>query len=790
MEHNHNEDPFANVPRAEAWSLVVGQAGSIAVYVALAFLVLSGILYLISGKVPKAEKFATISFVLGSISIFVPFGCLLALFIKDQFQYEYVFSHDDSLTELKYKIAGVWTAQEGSFLLWACATSLFGLLTIGGSGIYRRTYGTVFALILGSLCGILAYESPFDLLKDVVQKGEVLMPPRGNGMTPSLQNYWVVIHPPTIFLGFGALTIFFAYAVAAMVHKNAKDWITYCRPWSLVTLAILGLGLSMGGLWAYETQGWGGFWAWDPVENVSLVPWLLMAALIHGIIVQNVRGRWAASNLIMGGLPFLSFVYGTFLTRSGLLDKVSVHSFASMDRNALGILRGFLIFLVVGFIALCVWRAKSVANETVKSIEPENGINRENSYRFGMMVLSMLGLVIAVGMSWPVIAALRGGQGARVEEWLYHQVVVWFFIPLMLLMGAAPFVSWREMGAKALFGRIANVLSLSIGLTGFTFIGLMDGPFGVRSHAESTVRNPMGGTWPLIPVLGLLMFLCWFVAVTGGWRAIELAKKWKMSVGGFVSHLGFAVLIGGLILSRGMEKKQQSFVQSGSPASALDYVVSFKKLEGKDLFDRDSKAVFEFKDPAGRTFDATPGLYYYEQGEELKTQVWPFVKSSPTHDVYVALFPPVTDVWEMPMTFKPKEKRTVDQITVEYLEPTSNGTTGVGAKFGAKMRITTRTGTFDVEPQMQVTEGGIQPLLTPVGTEFFAVLGRMDAATRAVDLKLMFQKPLYPLEVFYKPMTSLVWVGTGILTIGGLMSAFARRRRHSKAPAPLSPVEV
>jgi cytochrome c-type biogenesis protein CcmF len=767
----------------------LGEIGAKSIWFAIAALLLAILFYVIAGSNPRRMAIANALFVIGCGTFFVPFAAILTLFIRDQFQFQYVFNHGDTITELKYKIAGVWTAQEGSFLLWAVCTSLFGLLTLRGSGVYRRAYASTFAVVLCILGGILAFESPFGLLKDVVQNGEVLIPPRGNGMVPSLQNYWVVIHPPVIFLGFGALTIFFAYGVAALIHQDAKQWIALARPWGLAILGVLGLGICMGGLWAYETQGWGGFWAWDPVENVSLVPWLFLVILVHGFIVQTARGKWAIGNLWLSGLPFISFVYGTFLTRSGLLDKVSVHSFASMNGTALQILRIALITLTVAFVGLAIWRAKTVAMATVEPQAEESGVTRESGYRFGMLLFLLLGAVIALGMSWPVITALQGGQGSRVEEWLYHQVVVWFFIPIMFAMAAVPFISWRGMGWKALLNRIANCLSLAIGATGFLYIGMMDTPWGVRAHAGTTVRNPFGGTWPMVPVVGILVALCFFVAITAGWRAIELSRKWGMTVGGFVAHVGFALLLGGLIISRGFEMKQQVFVQSGAPANALDYIVTFKELKGKDLFDRDAKAVFELEDPKGEKITVEPGLYYYNQNEEVKPQVWPYVKNSPTHDVYFALFPPVTDVWEVPQTFRVKEKREIDGITVEYLEPTTEGEPGTaGAKFGAKMRITTRTGTYDVNPKMELTEGGIQPVLTAVGTEFFAVLGRMDAGTRNVDLKLLFQKPLYPVEVYYKPLTILVWVGTGILTIGGLMAAFGRRRRivAEREPKPVT----
>ena len=192
-------------------------------------------------------------------------------------------------------------------------------------------------------------------------------------MTPALQNYWVAIHPPTIFSGFGLLIVPFALGVAGLFRRDLVGWASAARPFVLWGVAILGLGISMGGLWAYETQGWGGFWAWDPVENVSLVPWLFLVALSHGLIVQARTSRGLFMTALLAGVPFLSFVYGTFLTRSGLLDKVSNHSFASMDGSALQVLRGMLAALVVGYIAYSIAASRLAKKTVLAPVEPQAG---------------------------------------------------------------------------------------------------------------------------------------------------------------------------------------------------------------------------------------------------------------------------------------------------------------------------------------------------------------------------------------------------------------------------------
>lgn len=779
-----NEAVLSTFPTAAPWSLWTGELGKDLVIASLIAFIGATIFWLLPRFAAETDqafenrnKISSGLFVAGCIFTLGTMGCLTALFVKDQFQYGYVFNHSGTSTSIAYKVASVWTAQQGSFLLWASTSALFGLLAIGATGTYRRIFGSAYAVFQACLCGILAYDSPFTLLKDVVAHGKVFVPPDGNGMVPSLQNYWVIIHPPTIFTGFGSLTVLFAYAVAAMLTKNGEKWVSQVRPYALVSMSILGLGLCMGGMWAYETQGWGGFWAWDPVENVSFVPWLFCTALAHGLIVQSTRQRWKAANLLLAGLPFVAFVYGTFLTRSGLLDKVSVHSFASMDKSALQVLRTFLVVLCIGFASLWIGTRKQFTSEP----HPTNSA-RESFYRFGVLIISLFATVIALGMSWPVITALRGGQGSAVEERTYHLVVTWFFIPTMIAMAVAPFASWREMHRNELFARILNVVSVSTGLTGFLMFALTNPTFGVHLQGGENVATPFGTKFPLVPWMAILLFCCVFVATANIWRIAESIRRNKTTLGGFLAHLGFATLLAGLILSRGFEQKSQEYIQEGQPAHMLDYNVEYKRMEGKDLTDRDGKVIFNVTGPDGSHFEATPGLYWHQQGDEMKAQVWPDVHKSFTHDVYFSLHEPVMNVWDQPEVFHPGETRsiagmTANPIQVHYDQMTTAGPLGqVGATFGANLKVTTEEGTFAVHPTLQLTDQGLEPHFAKVGSQFIATLSRMDPADHSVTVQLLFQHPVYPIELFYKPLTSLVWIGTGIFTVGGFLSAYSRRR--------------
>jgi cytochrome c-type biogenesis protein CcmF len=713
---------------------------------------------------------------LASLSLFGVFACLAALFVGGQFQYEYVFSHSEKDLALKYRVAAIWSGQEGSFLLWATCSAIFGLLAAPFTGIYRRWFTIPFALFLAALSGILAYETPFNIIPEILALPKPVLPPSGTGLTPALQNYWVVIHPPTIFMGFGSLTVLFCWAFAAMVERNPIEWAKAVRPWAILSTSILGLGLMMGGFWAYETLGWGGFWAWDPVENVSFVPWILGAGLIHGLIIQVTRGRYISANLILGGMPFIAFVYGTFLTRSGFLGDSSVHSFAEMKRGALWLLVGLGGIALVSFLWLYIARGRHLAKEFGQGETP-SGVNREGLYHTAILLLSAIGVATAIGMSMPFISSLVLQKNVAIQEWLYHQVLSWAYIPVILFIGLVPFVSWRSMSAKEIFGRVVNIFSLSIGITGFLLFFFRHPDLGIAADpAKSTLVAGLIEV-PTVYWVSFLVFLSLFAGIANLWRMVETLKRSPMSVGGFLTHFGLAVFMAGMVMSRGLEKREQIQVQRSRPDSGLGYTVTLTKDPDPDqLFNRDNKLEFEVSGPEGK-FTARPGLYYTDSGDGPRPMVWPHIQRYGTHDVYFALGAPAMTYWDDPVLFKPGESKTVKGVTVTYSGYDVNGEPGQpGTEFVGKVKVAYQGESFDVRPTFAIQA---EPSL-PAAGEFRVGLNRIDAATGGGEIQVYFREAVYPIDLYYKPMTGLVWAGAGILTVGGLLAAFYRRPRPTK----------
>lgn len=770
-----DELPPVDFPSPPQWSLNVGDLGKFLVIAATVLFVVATFARLFEPKAPILKKVGNWAFGLGCVAIFGTFASLGALFIGNRFEYEYVWGHADSKNTIPYRIAGIWSGQEGSFLLWAACSAAFGWPVLRLAQKYQRWYTVIFSVFLGSLTAILAYESPFRLN---MMNGLPIVPPEGTGLAPSLQNYWVTIHPPTIFLGFGSLTVLFALAFAALFERDYDTWIPIVRPWAIVSMTLVGVGLCMGGFWAYETLGWGGFWMWDPVENTSFVPWCFAAAFVHGIIVQTTRKRWQISNLLMGALPFLSFVYGTFLTRSGFLADASVHSFAQMDRSALRLLIGMMGLFTIGFTSF--WIVRAVMNRKAEGPESAVGLNREGFYRTGALLLIGMAVATMLGMSVPLFMALSGRKPAVVDEHTYHLVLPWIFVPLMLVMATAPFVSWRTMPVKDFVKRCYSILCLTVGFTGLILLGFAITPLGRVADLTGTVAFAGGMQVKGMPWIMTLVALCVFTLISNVWRITELTRASKLALAPFITHIGVCVLMAGLIISRGFERKGEALVMENHPGRALGYAVVYKG-QTSTRYDRHNEVKFDILDAANNgkvIFTASPGLYYVKSPDGMENpMVWPHIQRHFFYDVYVTLNPPQKEAGQ-PIQLQAGESADFGGLKLTYKKMTREGEPGkAGTKFGALVEVSDGKTVNTVNPKMELGFGG-PPIQHPAKLDSSLNLQMvgMDAASGGVTLQVEMNTPMYPIEIYHKPLTILVWGGTGIMTLGGFLSALYRKR--------------
>ncbi|MBL8048274.1 MAG: cytochrome c biogenesis protein CcsA [Chthonomonas sp.] len=770
------------LPKPPQWGMLVGSAGTWLIFLAIAAFFLVAV-----GAFLRREKLVQRSFVVGSSSLLLAFVALGVLMVGGQYQYRYVWAHTDNHIDLGYRIAAIWSGQEGSFLLWAVASAIFGLIVAPRTQHYRTAFTVAFSVFLLALAGILAFESPF---KIQLIEGHLLMPPDGNGLTPSLINYWVKIHPPTIFLGFGSLTVLYSFAMAALVTRDFTNWVKIARPWIILCSTLLGIGLAMGGFWAYETLGWGGFWAWDPVENTSFVPWVWSLALLHGVFVQQTKNKWHGMNLVLAGTAFLSFVYGTFLTRSGYLGDTSVHSFAQMERHALQILIGVLVLSALAFVGLYLARRKSIP-----VAEPaEKGLTLERSYGWAAWLFLALGAAAAIGMSVPLITLITQGKQATVNEEVYNQVTTWMFIPMVLAMAIAPYLRWRPTSMKEVFDRVTYPLTASLVVVSLLIYWLKTLPaeFRVPAGALTTGLGKLG-----VPTLYWVFFLAWlclFGICANIARIAQSVRRSPAGIGSFISHVGVITAMLGLVVSRGLQVKEQFTLQGDKPTQALGYSI---RMAGRtaDFYTRENKIKLELTDAKGRVTKATPTLYYVPaKGDQTEDQsvVRPAIEFRGLYDVYVNLGKMVFEVGD-PVDLKKGQTMVVEEsgYEVHYEKFRRDGEAGqTGTKFFADLLVKNPEGkVLRVSPGMQVTGEGPNFILADAGPYKIA-MRRMEASDQSVTLELFYTDPVYPAEIYFKPLPILVWVGAGIMTIGGFWAAWYRRKSHVPAGAgtPDAPV--
>ncbi|MBX3114416.1 MAG: cytochrome c biogenesis protein CcsA [Fimbriimonadaceae bacterium] len=773
----------------------LGTAGSIFILLATIFALASFVTAILN-----RPKLPQLFVQLSSLNFIAAFVSLIVLFVNSQFQIKYVYKHSALDHELQYKIAGAWSGQEGSFLLWAVTSGIFLSLCIRAAKGYQRQFAAVGSVFLTALGGILMFESPFFFNPNGVDISN------GLGMPPSLLNYWVVIHPPTIFLGFGLLTSLFAWSVAALLSRDLETWIDQIRPWSLIGLSLLGVGLCMGGFWAYETLGWGGFWMWDPVENTSFVPWVALVAFVHGIFVQKAKKKWQLTNAILAAVPFLAFGYGTFLTRSGFLGDTSVHSFAQMNRSALYILIGLVSAALIGFIVVYRKTAKWYRAENPEQTTEKAGWNKETFYSYGNWLLLSLGVITGFGMSVPLVQSLMQQKPKVVEEHLYNTIISFPFLPLIFLMAIAPFLTWRNKPAVEVLKGFTNVLAASIATVGFILLWLKWGgqsvqfgpavlTFAGQAGDQTKQTSMLFGAFPMptIPWVLFLTWLCSFTVFANLWKGAKLFNSNKASAGGMLTHIGAILAVTGLIFSRGLEQKVEGIVHESKSLEAFGYQVD---LHGNtsDFVDRNNKIKLTYNKD-GRSFEATPGLYFIAGADgEPQGFIWPDIHSWPLYDVYTVVQPFVIDTsnetvefgGSEPVQVLPGQSAQFYDVLLDYHGYEVEGTVGTfGAKFITTVEVNNKGVKSTVHPYIKLLgPGEMERPVVDLGRGLGLYVDKIDAATKAVSLVIKYTTPAYPVQIFYKPLTILVWWGVGIMTLGGFISAFYRRNRKT----PLAPV--
>lgn len=567
-------------------------------FVVLSFVaaLLSCLAFYLSYKQPSFLKLARVAFRIHSFSVVGIAGTLFFMLFNHYFEYQYVWQHSNTEMDMKYILSCFWEGQEGSFLLWTFWNVVLGLLLNRQlrDGEWEAPVMTVFALVqvflASMLLGIYVDDfrigsNPFLLLREhpefhdlpFVTAPNYLAKLNGRGLNPLLMNYWMTIHPPTLFLGFASTLTPFAFAVAAFWNGQYTKWQAIALPWTYFGVLVLGVGILMGGAWAYEALNFGGFWAWDPVENASLVPWLVLVAAAHTMIINKNKGGSLFTTHFLSIATFLLVLYSTFLTRSGVLGTASVHAFTDLGMT------GQLVLYVLSFIFISVallikdnlfratyvvlsllallfggiygfkkiilmgWVVSSAIVTIIsyykyfpKEKEEEELFSREFWMFMGSLVLILAGLIITYFTSIPVINKLFGTQYAPPKVPVYNTWMMPFAILTMLLIAGAQFLKYKKTAVRKFLRRISIslILALLFGLACSVPLYFVKG-FGSVGGSEK---------WNLISYS--LLLITGFFAVFANLDYWLLILKGKISKSGAsIAHIGFALLLIGALVS-------------------------------------------------------------------------------------------------------------------------------------------------------------------------------------------------------------------------------------------------
>ncbi len=477
-------------------------------------------------------------------------GVVVTLFYiiyNNLFEYHYAWTHSSRSLPAYYMISSFWEGQEGSFLLWIFWHVVLGVVLIYSKNKWEAPVMAVFALvqaflasmILGVVVGDLKIgSSPFLLLRDVMEAPVFAMnpdyvPEDGTGLNPLLQNYWMVIHPPTLFLGFATTLVPFAFCIAGLWKKRYESWVKPALPWALFSAAVLGLGIIMGAIWAYETLNFGGYWNWDPVENAVYVPWLVLVAGIHTLLIFKNNGTALKTSMVLIISMFVLILYSTFLTRSGILGDTSVHSFTDLGMS--GQLLLYMLFFTLGAIVLAAVRW----NEVPTSEKEASSYSREFWIFIGATTLCLMGFQVLVPTSIPVyntIIEMFGGVSNVAppadQIAFYTKFQLWFAVVVALLSGTGQFFFWKKMDAS----RLKDALTIPFIIT------LL---FSSAAILVGKVTNP---------VYILLLTASIYSVVANATILIQLARHKVKLVGGSVAHIGVAMMFIGILFSSGYDE--------------------------------------------------------------------------------------------------------------------------------------------------------------------------------------------------------------------------------------------
>ena len=568
-----------------------------------------------------------------SLFISLSFICLVFLFINDDFSVRYVAENSNTLLPDRYKISAVWGAHEGSLLLWVLILAFWSLAVSMFSArlpiqLVARVLAVLGFISVGFYLFMLFTSNPFD-------RSLPFFPVEGADLNPLLQDVGLIFHPPILYMGYVGLSVAFAFSVAALLNGSIdSSWARWVKPWTLISWMFLTLGISLGSWWAYYELGWGGWWFWDPVENASLMPWLVCAALIHSLSVTEKRGAFTSWTLLLAIMAFSLSLLGTFLVRSGVLT--SVHAFATDPARGIFILI-FLVVVIGGSLLLFAFRGP-----IKKSSYKFSGLSKELFILANNLILIIITAVILLGTLYPLIADVLGWGKISVGPPYFNL----FFVPLTLLLGllmpVASILRWKKTPRLNILKYFNRPLILSAIIGG-----------SLPSMHESYE-----------PIAGISIFISsWIILITLrdiGYKSstkgsiLDGLKRIKVSYWGMVTaHIGVAICIIGVSLTSVYSVQRDVRMTPGETISLANYQFEFITIEPYEgpNYIADQATVLVTKKNSKIALLKPQKRRYFSSGQ---TMTEASIDSVIFRDLYIALGEPLQgDAWAIRIYIKP-----------------------------------------------------------------------------------------------------------------------------------------
>ena len=758
---------------------------------------------------------ARISFHFTAVMIMAASALLLHAILTHQYQYKYVYDYSSSGLPTGLLISTFYAGQEGSFMLWALFSVIIGLILLDYTSKrgdleprVMMVYSLSITFILIMLNPLL--KSPFNYIwsqrdfvdlkhintayltlpslqnfifsdpqsnKHFIQVSKELYSIltannipienfiiQGKGLNPLLQNFWMQIHPPMLFIGFAMSAVPFAFALAALFKNDYKEWIKQALPWVLTGSMILGLAIMLGGYWAYGVLGWGGYWGWDPVENSSLVPWLVGVASIHTMLVQKKSqdrdgtSRFVKTNLILSIMTYVLVLYSTFLTRSGILGDASVHSFVDPGMTVYLFLLLFLILFVLLGIGMIIYRWKYLTEHYTFE---ENILSRELALFTGSVALIASAIIILAGTSAPIF-------GQTVDTTFYNELNLPIAIIIGLLNGLSIILKWKYTESKQLWkqSRFSIIAALILTLLIFVLSG---------------VNNFM---------LILLTFSSAFALFVNGEIAYSILRGRKSFIGAYVAHIGIALFLVGVVATGGYSKHQQIDLVKGEKVNLFGYELTFT---GYQPIDGGKKYAFNVLVKKGNSIrQASPVMYIAEFNNSLMRE--PDILVGLTKDFYVApiAYDETNSTTNSPVQMKKGETYNYKNIEITFMnfvlpKDMSAMMSGGNFRIGVSLKLNYNGKSEIIEPYMENTGEG--PQFYPAesqGADLKVYINNMNASQGMVELTFdslsseseqkSVPKEILTIEASIKPFISLIWLGVVVMVIGFVISAYRRSK--------------